>query len=90
LPYDSLDALRRKLFEDHPTFMSVGVAPGAADAANFDVSGLGKAGSLSTEPLTNPISDFYMTNPIARASNVMAECSQVIEDRDQIVKEAAE
>jgi len=45
---------------------------------------------LSSEPLKNPIEDFYMTNPIARASNVMAECSAVIEEKNQNVKEAAE
>ena len=27
--------------------------------------------------LFSPISDFYLTNPIARASAIMAECSQM-------------
>ena len=27
--------------------------------------------------LASPIGDFYMTNPIARASAIMAECSQM-------------
>ena len=36
----------------------------------------------------NAIIDFYMTNPILRASNVMAECS-ALKDGDT-VKEAAE
>jgi NADH-quinone oxidoreductase subunit G len=88
LPYDNLDALREALFADHPSFMSVGTAPGAEGAAEFDPSAMGEAGELSTAPLTNPITDFYMTNPIARASNVMAECSAVIENKD--LKEAAE
>ncbi|MET0169504.1 MAG: hypothetical protein ABW191_03890, partial [Aliihoeflea sp.] len=29
---------------------------------------------------TSPISDFYLTNPIARASAVMAECSALARD----------
>ena len=28
-------------------------------------------------PLTSPVADFYLTNPIARASAIMAECSQL-------------
>jgi len=30
---------------------------------------------VGSEPFRNPIADFYLTNPIARASVTMAECS---------------
>ena len=30
---------------------------------------------MSGEPFRSPVTDFYMTNPIARASHTMAECS---------------
>jgi NADH-quinone oxidoreductase subunit G len=33
------------------------------------------AGKLGKEPFVSPIKDFYFTNPIARASRIMAECS---------------
>ncbi len=85
LPYDNLGALREKLFEDHPSFMSLGMI---AEKADFDSSTLGRKSTLSKAPLKSPISDFYMTNPIARASNVMAECSAVIDEA--AMKEAAE
>ncbi len=87
LPYDNLEALRAKLFADHPTFMSLDTAP---ESEAFDTTTLGAKGGLSSEPLVNPIVDFYMTNAIARASNVMAECSAVIEEKNATVKEAAE
>ena len=87
LPYDSLTELRVKLMDDHSTFAALDTAP---DRAVFDPTGLGAAGDLSSVPFKNPIEDFYMTNPIARASNVMAECSAVIEEKNQTVKEAAE
>ncbi len=74
LPYDSLNALRAKLMADHPTFGQVGYAPGSKPAA-LDLSKLGKKGKASDAPFTSPISDFYQTNPIARASVTMAECS---------------
>ena len=87
LPYDSQDELRQKLFEDHPSFMSLDTAPGRSD---FNANALGRAGKLSTDTLKNPIEDFYMTNPIARASDVMAECSAIAEAHAGKVKEAAE
>ncbi|MES1157159.1 MAG: NADH-quinone oxidoreductase subunit NuoG [Alphaproteobacteria bacterium] len=77
LPYDSLDTLRAKMNADHPTFGHVDYAPGAADAANLDLPKLGAAGTLSSDPLRSVIHDFYLTNPIARASKTMAECSRL-------------
>ena len=66
----------------------MGYAPGSMGEGRMDVSSLGTDGELSDAPLTSPVTDFYMTNPIARASNVMAECSAVLEDK--IFSEAAE
>ncbi len=77
LPYDSLGQLRQKMIADHPTFGQVDYAPGAADAAGFDPAKLGADGKLSNTPLTSPIADFYLSNPIARASKTMAECSRL-------------
>ena len=37
----------------------------------------GKDGVINPAPLTLPVSDFYLTNPIARASSIMAECSRL-------------
>jgi NADH-quinone oxidoreductase subunit G len=48
------------------------IAPG--DASH--VSALAKVGGAADKaPLRAPIGDFYLTNPIARASAIMAECS---------------
>jgi NADH-quinone oxidoreductase subunit G len=74
LPYDTLDQLRAKLFADHPTFGQVDHAPGSVPAA-LDLSKLGAKGETSDAPLACAIKDFYLTNPIARASVTMAECS---------------
>ena len=88
LPYDNLAALREKLFADHPTFAGLGYAPGAEGAAEFDMSAMGEAGKVSAEPFENAVIDFYMTNPILRASNVMAECSSLKDG--ETIQEAAE
>ncbi|HWA21652.1 MAG TPA: NADH-quinone oxidoreductase subunit NuoG [Caulobacterales bacterium] len=74
LPYDDLAALRAKMIEDHPTFGHVNYAPGGLDA--LDLASVGEAGAVSDEPFVGAIQDFFLTNPIARASQTMAECSK--------------
>ncbi|MEO1380953.1 MAG: NADH-quinone oxidoreductase subunit G, partial [Pseudomonadota bacterium] len=47
-----------------------------------DVEALSKkAGKINKAGFISPVVDFYLTNPIARASKVMAECSQLARDR---------
>ena len=86
LPYDNLDALRSKLFEDHPSFAGLDHAPEGLD---LNLSALGASGKVTSAPLVNAVSEFYFTNPIARASEVMAECAAVIADVNA-TQEAAE
>ena len=74
LPYDTQGQLRDRLFADHPTFGQIDLAPGSI-VSDFDPSGLGAEGELSDTPLRSPIHAFHLTNPIARASVVMAECA---------------
>ncbi|WP_421791506.1 NADH-quinone oxidoreductase subunit NuoG [Hyphobacterium sp.] len=75
LPYNSLEELREKLIADHPVFGGIDHAPGHASSAEFDVASIGEAGDMGAEPFKSVITDFYLTNAIARASNTMAECS---------------
>jgi NADH-quinone oxidoreductase subunit G len=77
LPYDTLGALRAKMIADHPSFGQVDYAPGAAEAAGLDLAKLGADGKIAAGALGSPITDFYLTNPIARASKTMAECSRL-------------
>ncbi len=86
LPYDSLEALRAKLFADHPTFGQIDYAPGSS-AAGFDLGGLGAAGDLSDAPLRSPVVAFHLTNPIARASVTMAECAALASGAQKIAAE---
>jgi len=77
LPYDTLAALRHKMIADHPTFGHVDYAPGAASAAGVDFATIGGDGALSSDAFALTATDFYLTNPIARASKTMAECSRL-------------
>jgi NADH-quinone oxidoreductase subunit G len=65
------------MIADYPSFGQVDYAPGAADAAGFDAARIGAEGQVSNEPFRSPIADFYLTNPIARASKTMVECSRL-------------
>ncbi|MFZ4069636.1 MAG: NADH-quinone oxidoreductase subunit NuoG [Caulobacterales bacterium] len=84
LAYDDLNALRAKLMAEHPTFGAVDYAPGAALAESFAPETLGADGGVSAEMFHSPVEDFYATNPIARASLTMAECSAA-----RVAREAA-
>jgi NADH-quinone oxidoreductase subunit G len=72
LPYDSLADLRRRLFTEHPTFGRVDYVTAGAP---LDRATLGAAGPMDEAPFASPVRDFFQTNPIARASVTMAECS---------------
>ncbi|MFN3656416.1 MAG: NADH-quinone oxidoreductase subunit NuoG [Pseudolabrys sp.] len=73
LPYDSLGALRQLMFSAHPHLMRLDQIA-AGDAADLGkLAALG--GSADAAPLRSGVTDFYFTNPIARASAIMAECS---------------
>ncbi len=75
LPYDSLAALRQALFKAVPHLIRVDQIE-AGNAADIKTLA-GKGGSLEKTPFKSSVEDFYLTNPIARASAVMAECSRL-------------
>ncbi len=79
LPYDSLTQLRATLAAAYPHLVRFDrVAP--ADAATLSsLASLG--GAVDRTPFGATVQDFYLTNPIARASRVMAECSALALER---------
>jgi NADH-quinone oxidoreductase subunit G len=79
LPYDSLDGLRRALEQEAPQFGRIGELPRYEGADPTVWNALGSEGPLDIDvPLAAAISDYYLTNPIARASRVMADCSRIL------------
>ncbi len=79
LGYDSLAALRKALFAAYRHLMRIDQITPADGAAIAALAARG--GEPAKAPLVCPIQDFYMTNPIARASAVMAECSRLAAGR---------
>ncbi|AFR26277.1 NADH-quinone oxidoreductase subunit NuoG [Bartonella quintana] len=79
LPFDSLSQLRQSLFNDYPHLCAID------DITSSDIDSLKALGAqmidMETQAFTSMIKDFYLTNPIARASAIMAECSSLAKNR---------
>ncbi len=79
LPFDSLASLRQALFKTVPHLMRLDQIA-AGDAAAIKTLAT-RGGEVEKVPFKASVEDFYLTNPIARASAVMAECSRLASGR---------
>ena len=75
LPFDDVTGLRQKLVEAHPVFAGMDT-PEPAKWSKF-----GRAGKLSGDAFGAAVDNFYMTCPISRASQTMAECTEEFVNR---------
>jgi len=69
LKYDSLAGVRSRLAAVNPVF----AAPDRIVPAAW--AGFGAEGVPTSAPLRSPVANYYMTDPISRASKTMAECT---------------
>jgi len=72
LPYDNLGDLRQAIHGDCAHMIEIDSAP-TAEWGDFGVPG-----EMSSAVFVSPIENFYVTDPISRASDTMAECTRVI------------
>jgi NADH-quinone oxidoreductase subunit G len=75
LPYDTVAALRKALYARAPR-LAWQAGAGAENVAGVEALA-SQAAVMSPEAFGSVVADFYMTNPIARASAVMAELSAI-------------
>ena len=73
--YNSLGVLRQAIFKAAPHLMRIDQIE-AGDPADHQIAG-GQGRHVEKVPFKSPGEDFYLTNPIARASAIMAECSRL-------------
>jgi NADH-quinone oxidoreductase subunit G len=71
LPYDSLAQLRHHLIAAYPEFVAIDAIVKAPWGP------FGSDGPIEPKPFVYPVADFYLTDPISRASPTMAKCSAV-------------
>ena len=87
LAYNTLDELREKLKSEYSSF---NVSEGQiAPSAELDLRFIGSDGSPDQDKFSNVIQDYFLTNPISRASKIMAQCSELRADAG-VQKVAAE
>jgi NADH-quinone oxidoreductase subunit G len=72
LPYDDLGALRQRLVEVNPVFAAVDRIEAAPWGA------FGEPGKLDGAPFGVAVENYYMTDPISRASETMANCAEAL------------
>jgi NADH-quinone oxidoreductase subunit G len=79
LGYDSLTELRRAMMQEHPHLGKIG------QIERTDTAVLQKIAKLDAKTMkaafASPVTEFYLTNPIARASATMAECAALAANR---------
>jgi NADH-quinone oxidoreductase subunit G len=76
LPFDSLAQLRAGLIEAHPHL-------GALDQVPVNDWTPVAAGAMGDAPFASVVADHYLVNPIARASQVLAEQSRLAAERNR-------
>ncbi|ABC90410.1 NADH-ubiquinone oxidoreductase chain G protein [Rhizobium etli CFN 42] len=85
LPFDSLSELRGRLYAAFPHFAAIDEI---AETDSAQIAAVAKkAGKMNKSGFASPVKDFYLTNPIARASAVMAECSALARNNFKVAAE---
>jgi NADH-quinone oxidoreductase subunit G len=85
LPYDSLAALRAAMYGEFPHFAEIDMISTGDSAAIAAIAK--KPGKMNKSAFASAVKDFYLTNPIARASAVMAECSALAKTAKAVAAE---
>lgn len=75
LPYNDRETLMRKMAQAHKRFDNQAGWQDGWDAPQW--KSFGKKATIEPHALQKATIDFYMTNPITRASKIMAQCSMI-------------
>ena len=73
LPVDTRDDVRARMTEVNPNFAA---GPDAVETAPWGA--FGTDGPMDPAPFRSPVANFYMTDPISRASVTMAACADAL------------
>lgn len=84
LPYNTLGELRKHIVSNWKRFEVMD------EFVPAKWGSFGDAGKISKTAFKNPVTHYYLTNPIARASKTMRDCQKSFTNVDQQVQEAAE
>ncbi|MET4699675.1 NADH-quinone oxidoreductase subunit G [Constrictibacter sp. MBR-5] len=76
LPYDNLDQVRQRLVEVNDVFAH------RDELLRNPWGDFGTAGAMQSSAFASPVTNFYMTDPISRASETMARCTAEFQNRE--------
>ena len=77
LPYDNLRQVRSRMVELNSNFLNVD------QAAPAPWQDFGTTGTIDAAPFDTHVENFYMTDPISRASETMARCTEAFGQGDE-------
>lgn len=92
LPYEDTLALRDRMWDISPTL----VRYDSREATSAEITKVGldllssSSASATSTPFKKPISDFYRTDPISRASVTMAACSKAFTKGEYVATQVDE
>ena len=76
LPYDTLAGIRSAIYVTHPHLTQIDEV---TSGARLDLNKLARGSTrIGKQPFSPAVDDFYLSNPIARASTVMGELSALM------------
>ena len=81
LSYDSLPQIRKRMVEINKIFKDDDQATGGRWGK------FGSKGKLESSDFVSPIRNFHMTDPISRASDTMAQCTEALFDKIKVDSE---
>jgi NADH-quinone oxidoreductase subunit G len=73
LPYDTIEAVRARMAQLNPVLARTDILPRFGIS---DTTGPAGAGTLGEAAFVPAVANYYMTDPISRASRTMAECTE--------------
>jgi NADH-quinone oxidoreductase subunit G len=74
LPFDTLEDVRAAMVAANPVF---GLVDGRIVGGARDIAGPAAGGVLADAPFKANLTDYWLADPISRASETMAECSRI-------------
>ncbi len=84
LPYNDLAQLHQQLIKNHPIFHQKHKI-----AASVWPAGFGRMGRILPDKMISPIKNYYMTDPISRSSETMANCTSTFIHSSNLLGESA-
>ncbi|WFD29303.1 hypothetical protein MSPP1_000310 [Malassezia sp. CBS 17886] len=91
LPYEDVTEMRDRMFDISPTLVRYNLQRTSPSVAKLGLEQLAMKDARAVgTPLSNPIKNFFQTDPVSRASPTMAKCVQAFVEKTPFYREKME